>query len=175
MRQADFFRGKPKGITFPYSSGGSHLVAFFLKWLGTTNSMIFAINHPTYKNKTGAKKFFILTNLYRWIQAEETSFCCCMKSNRKKRKRPGPIEPRAHSLAALPQNCSSTAIAEAYLKCTASLPADLASTQELRRIHAAATEPACSPSLLPLSCYRVRTSREGRLVVPVYRELSCSK
>jgi hypothetical protein len=56
-RQADFFRGKLNGITFPYSSGGIHFVAFFLKLLGTTNSMIFAITHPTCKNKTEAKKF----------------------------------------------------------------------------------------------------------------------
>jgi hypothetical protein len=55
--QADFFCGKPNGITFPYSSGGIHFVAFFLKLLGTKNSMIFAINHPTCKNKTQAKKF----------------------------------------------------------------------------------------------------------------------
>jgi len=55
--QADFFRGKLNGITFPYSSGGIHFVAFFLKLLGTKNSMIFAINNPTCKNKTEAKKF----------------------------------------------------------------------------------------------------------------------
>jgi hypothetical protein len=30
---------------------------FFLKLLGTMNSMIFAINYPTCKNKTEAKKF----------------------------------------------------------------------------------------------------------------------
>jgi hypothetical protein len=57
QRQADFFCGKLNGITFPYSSGGIHFVAFFLKLLGTKNSMIFAINHPTCKNKTEAKKF----------------------------------------------------------------------------------------------------------------------
>jgi hypothetical protein len=67
--QADFFCGKLNGITFPYSSGGIHFIAFFLKLLGTKNSMIFAINHPTCKNKTGAKKFRILTNLYRCLQA----------------------------------------------------------------------------------------------------------
>jgi hypothetical protein len=64
QRQADFFCGKLNGITFPYSSGGIHFVAFFLKLPGTKNSMIFAINHPTCKNKTEAKKFLILTNLY---------------------------------------------------------------------------------------------------------------
>ena len=68
QRQADFFCGKLNGITFPYSSGGIHFVAFFLKLPGTKNSMIFAINHPTSKNKTEAKKFLILTNLYRWLQ-----------------------------------------------------------------------------------------------------------
>jgi hypothetical protein len=57
VSQADFFCGKLNGITFPYSSGGIHFVAFFLKLLGMKNSMIFAINHPTCKNKTGAKKF----------------------------------------------------------------------------------------------------------------------
>ena len=57
QRQADFFCGTLNGITFPYSSGGIHFVAFFLKPLGTKNSMIFAINHPTCKNKTEAKKF----------------------------------------------------------------------------------------------------------------------
>ena len=55
--QADFFCGKPNGITFPYSSGGIHFVAFVLKLPGMKNSMIFAINHPTCKNKTEAKKF----------------------------------------------------------------------------------------------------------------------
>jgi hypothetical protein len=55
--QADFFCGKPNGITFPYSSSGIHFVAFFLKLLGTKNSMIFAINHLPCKNKTEAKKF----------------------------------------------------------------------------------------------------------------------
>jgi hypothetical protein len=55
--QADFFCGKLNGITFPHSSGGIHFVAFFLKLLGTKNSMIFAINHPTCKNKNEAKKF----------------------------------------------------------------------------------------------------------------------
>jgi hypothetical protein len=69
VSQADFFCGKLNGITFPYSSGGIHFVAFFAKLLGTKNSMIFAINHPTCKNKTGAKKFLILTNLYRCLQA----------------------------------------------------------------------------------------------------------
>ena len=69
MSQADFFCGKLNGITFPYSSGGIHFVAFFLKLLGTKNSMIFAINHPTCKNKTEAKKFSCLTNLYRWLRA----------------------------------------------------------------------------------------------------------
>jgi hypothetical protein len=57
VSQADFFCGKLNGITFPYSSGGIHFVAFFLKLLGMKNSMIFAINHPTCKNKTVAKKF----------------------------------------------------------------------------------------------------------------------
>ena len=65
QRQADFFCGKLNGITFPYSSGGIHFVAFFLKLLGTKNSMIFAINHPTCNNKTEVKKFLILTNLYK--------------------------------------------------------------------------------------------------------------
>jgi hypothetical protein len=51
-RQADFVCGKLNGITFPYSSGRIHFVAFFLKLLGTKNSMIVAINHPTYENKT---------------------------------------------------------------------------------------------------------------------------
>jgi hypothetical protein len=69
VSQADFFCGKLNGITFPYSSGGIHFVAFFLKLLGMKNSMIFAINHPTGKNKTVAKKFSCLTNLYRWLQA----------------------------------------------------------------------------------------------------------
>ena len=57
QRQADFFCGTLNGITFPYSSGGIHFGAFFLKLLGTKNSMIFAINHPTSMNKTEAKKF----------------------------------------------------------------------------------------------------------------------
>jgi hypothetical protein len=57
QRQADFFCGKGNGITFPYSSGGTHFVAFFLKPSGVKNSMIFAIKHPTCKNKTEAKKF----------------------------------------------------------------------------------------------------------------------
>ena len=57
QHQADFFCGKLNGITFPYSSGGIHFFAFFLKLSGTKNSMIFAINHPTSKNKTEAKKF----------------------------------------------------------------------------------------------------------------------
>jgi hypothetical protein len=65
QRQADFFCGKLNGITFPYSSGDIHFIAFLLKLLGTKNSMIFAINHPTCKNKTGANKFRIVTNLYR--------------------------------------------------------------------------------------------------------------
>ena len=46
-RQADFFCGKLNGITFPYSPGGVHFLAFFLKLLGMKNSMILAINHPT--------------------------------------------------------------------------------------------------------------------------------
>jgi hypothetical protein len=46
-RQADFFCGKLNGITFPYSSGRVHFVAFFLKLIDTKNSMIVAINHPT--------------------------------------------------------------------------------------------------------------------------------
>jgi hypothetical protein len=33
--QADFLCGKPNGITFPCCSDGIHLVAFFLKLLGT--------------------------------------------------------------------------------------------------------------------------------------------
>src|SRR5437868_1882383 len=53
-RQADFFCGKRKGINFPYSSG---FVAFFLKLLGTKNSMIVAIITPPRKNKAEAKKF----------------------------------------------------------------------------------------------------------------------
>lgn len=56
MSQADFL-GKLNGITFPYSSGGLHFGARFLKLLGTKNSMIFAINHPTGKNKNETKKF----------------------------------------------------------------------------------------------------------------------
>jgi len=64
-RTSFVFCGMLNGITFPYSSGGIHFIAFFLKLLGTKNSMIFAINHPTCKNKTEAKKFLILTNLYR--------------------------------------------------------------------------------------------------------------
>jgi hypothetical protein len=68
VSQADFFCGKLNGITFPYSSGGIHFVAFFLKLLGTKNSMIFAINHPTCKNKAEAKKFSCLTNLYRRLR-----------------------------------------------------------------------------------------------------------
>ena len=70
QRQADFFCGKLNGITFPYSCGGIHFVAFFLKLLGTKNSIIFAINHPTCNNKTEVKKFFILTNLYKCFQAD---------------------------------------------------------------------------------------------------------
>jgi hypothetical protein len=54
-RQADFFCGKLNGITFPYSSGRVHFVAFLLKLLGTKNSMIFAINHPTLA-KTGLRQ-----------------------------------------------------------------------------------------------------------------------
>jgi hypothetical protein len=69
QHQADFFCGKLNGITFPYCSGGIHFVTFFVKLLGTKNSMIFAINHPTCKNKSEAKKFLILTNLYRCLQA----------------------------------------------------------------------------------------------------------
>jgi len=69
QRQADFFCGKPNGITFPYCSGGIHFLAFFVKLLGTKNSMIFAIDHPTCKNKTEAKKFLILTNLYGCLRA----------------------------------------------------------------------------------------------------------
>ena len=68
QRQADFFCGKLNGITFPYSSGGIHFVAFFIKLLGTKNSMIFAINHPTCNNKTEVKKFLILTNLYKCLR-----------------------------------------------------------------------------------------------------------
>jgi hypothetical protein len=59
QHQADFFCGKANGITFPYSSCAIHFVAFLVKLLGTKNSMIFAINHPTCKNKTEAKKFLI--------------------------------------------------------------------------------------------------------------------
>jgi|HubBroStandDraft_4_1064222.scaffolds.fasta_scaffold06365_3 hypothetical protein len=70
QRQADFFCGKLNGITFPYSSGGIQFVAFFLKLLGTKNSMIFAINHPTCNNKTEVKKFLILTNLYKCLRAD---------------------------------------------------------------------------------------------------------
>ena len=33
--QADFLCGEPNAITFPCCSGGIHLVAFFLKLLGT--------------------------------------------------------------------------------------------------------------------------------------------
>jgi len=57
QRPLDFFCGKLNGITFPYSSGGIHFVASFLKLLGTKNSMIFAINRPACENKTEAKKF----------------------------------------------------------------------------------------------------------------------
>ena len=70
QHQADFFCGKLNGITFPYSSGGIHFVAFFLKLLGMKNSIIFAINHPTCKNKAEAKKFSFLTNLYRYLPAD---------------------------------------------------------------------------------------------------------
>jgi len=35
--QADFFRGKMNGITFPYSSGGIHFRAFLLKLSGMKN------------------------------------------------------------------------------------------------------------------------------------------
>jgi hypothetical protein len=52
-------------ITFPYSSGGIHFVAFFLKLPGMKNSMTFAIKHPTCNNKTEVKKFSFMTNLYR--------------------------------------------------------------------------------------------------------------
>jgi len=54
-RQADFFCGKLNGITFPYSSGRIHFVVFFRKLLGTKNSMIVAINHPTLV-KTGLRQ-----------------------------------------------------------------------------------------------------------------------
>jgi hypothetical protein len=54
-RYADFFCGKRNGITFPYSSGRIHFVVFFLKLLGTKNSMIVAINHPTLV-KTGLRQ-----------------------------------------------------------------------------------------------------------------------
>ncbi len=77
QRQADFFCGKLNGITFPYSSGGIHFVAFFLKLLGTKNSMIFAINHPTCKNKTEAKKFSFLqisTDAFRLIHLKILGF-----------------------------------------------------------------------------------------------------
>jgi len=53
------------GITFPYSSGDIHLVTFFLNVAGMKNSITFAIKHPTCKNRTGAKKFLFVTNLYR--------------------------------------------------------------------------------------------------------------
>jgi hypothetical protein len=59
-RQADFFCGKLNGITFPYSSGGIHFLAFLLKPLGTKNSMIFPINDPVCKNNTEAEKFSFL-------------------------------------------------------------------------------------------------------------------
>jgi hypothetical protein len=59
QNQADFFCGKLNGITFPYSSGGIHFRAFLLKLSGMKNLMIFAINHPTSKNKHGAKKFLL--------------------------------------------------------------------------------------------------------------------
>ena len=52
---ADFFFGK-NGITVPHSSGGIHFVAFFLKLQGTKNSIIFAINYPTYKNGCEMRK-----------------------------------------------------------------------------------------------------------------------
>lgn len=75
QRQADFFCGTLNGITFPYSSGGIHFFAFFLKLSGTKNSIIFAlltlaINHPTYNNQIGAKKFLFLTNLYESVGAD---------------------------------------------------------------------------------------------------------
>jgi len=56
-RQADFFCGRLNGITFPYSAGRIHFVAFFLKLLGTKNSMIVAIITSNSKNKTEAEKF----------------------------------------------------------------------------------------------------------------------
>jgi len=60
-RQADFFCGKLNGITFPYSPGRIHFVAFLLKVTGTKNSMITAINHPNVgKNKAEARKFSFL-------------------------------------------------------------------------------------------------------------------
>jgi hypothetical protein len=64
-RQADFFCGRLNGITSPYCSGRIHFAAFFLKLLGTKNSIIVAIKSPrTCKNKTEATKFSFLTNLY---------------------------------------------------------------------------------------------------------------
>jgi hypothetical protein len=67
--QAGFFC-EVNGITFPYSSLGIHFVAFFLNLPGTKNSMTFAIDHPAFKNRTRAKKFSLLTNLYRCFQAD---------------------------------------------------------------------------------------------------------
>ena len=57
--QADFFCARLNGITFPHSSGGIHFLAFLLKLSGTKNSMIFAINHLTSKNKIEMKKFLL--------------------------------------------------------------------------------------------------------------------
>jgi hypothetical protein len=66
--QAGFSRGKLNGIIFPYSSIGIHFVALFLNRLGTKNSMTFAINHPTFKNRSEAKKFSLLTNIYTGLR-----------------------------------------------------------------------------------------------------------
>jgi hypothetical protein len=57
---ADFFSGTRNSITFPYSSRGIHFVTFFLKLLGTKNSMTFAIKHLVYTNTTAARKFPLL-------------------------------------------------------------------------------------------------------------------
>jgi hypothetical protein len=67
--QAGFFC-EVNGITFPYSSLGIHFVAFFLNLPGTKNLITFAIDHPIFKNRTRAKKFSLLTNLYRCFQAD---------------------------------------------------------------------------------------------------------
>ncbi len=56
---ANFFCARLNGITFPHSSGGIHFLAFLLKLSGMKNSMIFAINHPTSKNKIEMKKFLL--------------------------------------------------------------------------------------------------------------------